>query len=64
MLGCDLEGRCNGYLKLEKTDGPDGRIGRLVRLESPLTALDLAIVLGKKDMLPELQQTNAARRYE
>ncbi|OHE92115.1 hypothetical protein CORC01_12570 [Colletotrichum orchidophilum] len=63
-LGCDLEGRCDGFLKIERTDNADGKIGRLVGLESPLTALNLAIVLGKKDMLPQLQQKDPARRYE
>ncbi|GKT49526.1 ankyrin repeat domain-containing protein 27 [Colletotrichum spaethianum] len=54
--GCETEGRCDGYLRLEIVEDGEGPVGRLYKLETPQTPLELALYLGQNEIGAELHR--------
>ncbi|KAF6833656.1 het domain protein [Colletotrichum plurivorum] len=48
--GCDVFGHCDGYVRLGRSREGGWEDGQLVVLETPLTALDVAMVLGHTEI--------------
>ncbi|KAK2047964.1 ankyrin [Colletotrichum somersetense] len=56
--GCDIESRCDGYLRLtiENVDAGRGWVGRLCKLWEPKTPLELAFHLNHTEIGAELRR--------
>ncbi|KAF6796366.1 het domain protein [Colletotrichum sojae] len=62
-FGCEVDGNCDGFLRLETSTGStEGCLkeGRLVVLERPLVALDIAMILGYAEISSVIEEKGLA----